>query len=76
MALGLIWKLLRKRVYRSVLKYIGGGRYILGVPARDLVDGEIQELHLAMEALVRSDLYVYVDERSVLAEIEIVAPDQ
>ena len=37
-------------------KYVGNGRFIPGIPARDLTDKEVKELK-AQEAVEASDLY-------------------
>ncbi len=40
------------------MKYVGNGRYIQGVPARDLTEEEVAELSMARRrALVKSGVY-------------------
>lgn len=40
-----------------MLKYVGGGAFLIGVPARDLTDEEIEELGLDRKILIESGLY-------------------
>ena len=39
------------------LEYIGGGRYLIGIPARDLTDEEIKGLALTEKELIETGLY-------------------
>ena len=40
-----------------MLKYVGKGAFLIGVPARDLTDEEIEKLGLDKKALIKSGLY-------------------
>jgi len=40
-----------------MLKYVGGGRYIIGIPARDLEENEIKKLSITREELLKTDCY-------------------
>jgi len=40
-----------------MLKYVGRGAFLIGVPARDLTDEEIEQLGLDKKALIKSGLY-------------------
>ena len=56
-----------------ILRYIGRGDWIFGVPARDLTARDFAERELDAEALVRSGLYVEAEEDAV-AEVVEAAP--
>lgn len=51
-----------------VLRYVGRGEFIPGVPARDLEEGDMEavlkELKLNRNELVRSGLYVPVNRKA------------
>lgn len=42
----------------GMLKYIGDGSWLPGVPARDLTEDEIKQFGASTEALIKSGLYV------------------
>ena len=41
-----------------MLKYVGKGNYLIGVPARDLSDEEVEKLGLDKKVLIKSGLYI------------------
>lgn len=45
------------------LKYVGNGRYIAGIPARDLEDSEIEGRGINRESLLSSGLYEQRDDK-------------
>lgn len=40
-----------------MLKYIGGGKYLVGIPARDLDERDLGELGKSAAELIRTGLY-------------------
>ena len=46
-----------------MLKYTGGG-FVIGVPARDLTEKELNELGMDADALVRTGLYKKAEDRA------------
>lgn len=45
-----------------MLKYVGNGQFLIGVPNRDLSEQEINDLGLDREVLLRSGLYKEVKD--------------
>ena len=46
-----------------MLKYVGKGAFLIGVPAHDLSDEEIEKRGLDKEALIKSGLYEEVQPK-------------
>ena len=40
-----------------MLKYVGDGRFLIGIPARDLSDEEVKSLEISERGLVKTGLY-------------------
>ena len=57
-----------------MLKYDGGGAFLVGVPARDLSDEEVKR-YGGKSYLLRSGLYFEVKQRKVKAENKAVQPE-
>ena len=59
---------------KIVLRYVGKGAFLNGVPARDLTAMDIEERGLDVDALVKSPLYERVSKKRKQARV--VASDE